>query len=282
MRNDLHLRGLDLALLLRRVFAVAALSTTVACCTAQAASAIEECADSSPTQAALSDCLDSQLAAAERELSSKAQLARQHAQAIRNREQRTKALQAVDRAQRRFFAAREQECGSTSPEAMTESERGNKIRNCMIRVTRERAGLAGASSAEAVETPAVQDEKPAARVQPDPVYGVDWRLTRLIRDNKEVALPAKYRANLRLETDGRVSGYGAASAFTGRYRLRSPGKIEWAENGFLITHDARQPDPTQIDYLYVDSLERATRAGLSKTGLVLRSEDGSISLSFER
>jgi hypothetical protein len=114
------------------------------------------------------------------------------------------------------------------------------------------------------------------------VYGVDWRLTRVIRDNKEMALPPKYKASLRLETDGRVSGYGAASAFTGRYRLRSPGRIEWAENGFLITHDAQQPDPSQIDYLYVDSLERITRAGLSKTGLVLRNEDGSISLSFER
>lgn len=282
MRNDLYLRVFNLALPLRRVCAVAALATAAACSTVQAASAIEECADSSPTQAALSDCLDSRLAAAERELSIRAQVARQQAQAIRNREQRTKALRALDRAQRRFFAAREQECGSTSPEAMAESERGNKIRNCMIRVTREQAGLAGMSSVESVETPAVPEASPTSRAQPDPVYGVDWRLTRLIRDNKEVALPPKYRANLRLETDGRVSGYGAASAFTGRFRLRSAGKIEWAENGFLITHDARQPDPTQIDYLYVDSLERATRAGLSKTGLVLRSEDGSISLSFER
>ena len=49
-----------------------------------------------------------------------------------------------------------------------------------------------------------------------------------------------------------------------------------------VSIDAQQPDPSQIDYLYVDSLERITRAGLSKTGLVLRNEDGSISLSFER
>jgi len=67
-----------------------------------------------------------------------------------------------------------------------------------------------------------------------------------LRQIKEMALPPKYKASLRLETDGRVSGYGAASAFTGRYRLRSPGRIEWAENGFLITHDAQQPDPSQM------------------------------------
>ena len=254
-----------------------------------AASAMEECADRSPTQAGLSACLDSALADAERDLLYKAKLGRDSLEAMHTREQRAKAQRAFDRAQRRFFAERDRQCGG-SRDTLPDSDRGNKMRECMIRLTRERsAQIAASLSLESAEPPEQAEAKPAApqpdpaaRAPSDPVYGVDWRLTRMIRDNKEMALPPKYRGNLRLEIDGRVSGYGAASAFTGRYRLRAPGKIEWAENGFLITHDAQQSDPSQIDYLYIDSLERITRAGLSKTGLVLRNEEGSISLSFER
>jgi len=251
---------------------------------------VDECADASPTQAALSACLDSSLADAESDLAAKSKLARQSVDGIRAREPRIKAQRAFDRAQRRFFFDRDQQCGG-NPESLADSERSNKIRDCLISLTRQRAAELAAtlsldpsssSSSSAEAKPPRAQPEPAPRAAEDPVYGVDWRLARMIRDNKEIPLPPKYRANLRLETDGRVSGYGAASAFTGRYRLKAPGKIEWAENGFLITHDAQQPDPTQIDYLYVDSLERTTRAGLSKTGLVLRSEDGSVSLSFER
>jgi uncharacterized protein YecT (DUF1311 family) len=251
---------------------------------------VDECADVSPTQAALSACLDSSLADAENDLAAKSKLARQSVDGIRAREPRIKAQRAFDRAQRRFSFDRDQQCGGNR-DSLADSERGNKIRDCLIRLTRQRsAELAATLSLDASpsSSPPAEAKPPrsrpesAPRTAEDPVYGVDWRLARMIRDNKEVPLPPKYRANLRLETDGRMSGYGAASAFTGRYRLRAPGKIEWAENGFLITHDAQQPDPTQMDYLYVDSLERTTRAGLSKTGLVLRSEDGSVSLSFER
>jgi uncharacterized protein YecT (DUF1311 family) len=257
---------------------------------AHAQGVVEECADRSPTQAALSACLDSRVADAERDLEYKAKLARNTFASMRSRELRAKTQRAFDRAQRRFFAERDQQCGG-NPETVGDSDRGNKVRECIIRLTRERsAELAASFSLSRADTRAAEEQPPparpqtpaATRPQSDPVYGVDWRLTRVIRDNKEMALPPKYKASLRLETDGRVSGYGAASAFTGRYRLRSPGRIEWAENGFLITHDAQQPDPNQIDYLYIDSLERITRAGLSKTGLVLRNEDGSISLSFER
>jgi uncharacterized protein YecT (DUF1311 family) len=251
---------------------------------------IDECADISPTQSAIGVCLENKLADAEADLAAKSKLARQSVDAIRGRDQRVKAQRAFDRAQRRFFSERDRLCGE-GREALNESERSNKIRDCLIRLTRERSAeiasslsltAADSSTPPAEAKPSRPPAEPAPRPSNDPVYGVDWKLTRMIRDNQEIPLPPKYRANLRLETDGRVSGYGAVSAFTGRYRLRSPGKIEWAENGFLITHDAQQPDPTQIDYLYVDSLERTSRAGLSKSGLVLRSEDGSISLSFER
>lgn len=254
---------------------------------------MEECADRSPTQSALSACLDGRLADAERDLARKAKLARDSFSAMRSRELRSKTQRAFDRAQRRFFSERDQQCGGTQ-DTLTESERSNKVRECMIRLTRSRsAEIASLLSLEDTEAPEAepqpQPQPPAraqtpaaARPQSDPVYGVDWRLTRIIRDNKELKLPPKYKGSLRLETDGRVSGYGTASAFTGRYRLRSPGRIDWAENGFLITHDAQQPDPNQIDYLYIDSLERTSNAGLSKTGLVLRNDDGSISLSFER
>jgi hypothetical protein len=228
---------------------------------------------------------------AERDLAHKSKLARQVLENTRSREERARGLRAFDRAQRRFYAERDRQCGG-SRDTLSDSERGNPIRDCMIQLTRERSAQVGANlpiprkpaADETDERPSSRaaPSEPTPRAAPDPVYGVDWRLTRMIRDNKDVPLPPKYKANLRLETDGRVSGYGAASAFTGRYRVRSPGRIEWSENGFLITHDAQQPDPSGFDYLYIDSLERINRAGLSKTGLLLRNDDGSIALSFER
>jgi uncharacterized protein YecT (DUF1311 family) len=250
---------------------------------------LEQCADRSPTHAALTACLDAVLIEAERDLANKVQLARESLESIPGREQRARNQRAFDRAQRRFFYERDSQCGG-SRESLPQSDRGNQMRACMIQFTRSRTEqIAGTLPLQSMRSQERAQPKPAsdpvdavARPSSDPVYGVDWRLTRIIRDNKELPLPPKYKANLRLETDGRMSGYGAASAFTGRYRLRSPGKIEWSENGFLITHDAQQPDPTQTDYLYIDSLERTTRAGLSKSGLVLRNEDNSISLSFER
>jgi hypothetical protein len=235
--------------------------------------------------------MDAALSDAERDLAYNAKLSREVIENTRSRQERAKRLLAFDRAQRRFYYDRDRQCGGNR-DTLGDSERANQIRECMIQLTRARSAQIGAtlpiprkrasvrSPAESTAKPAPSDPgEPAVR---DPVYGIDWRLTRIIRDSKELALPPKYKANLRLETDGRVSGYGAASAFTGRYRLRSPGRIEWSENGFLITHDAQQPDPTGFDYLYIDALERINRAGLSKTGLVLRNDDGTISLSFER
>jgi uncharacterized protein YecT (DUF1311 family) len=253
---------------------------------------LEQCADESPTQSAIGTCMEQKLAEAERELAHNAKLMRDGFATMRGRETRARAHEDFDRAQRRFFTQRDRECGAVR-EGLDYSDRSNKVRDCMIRMTMTRSAqiasrLGPPAAPPAVKpqeaTPAPEDSAADAskRASADPVYGADWHLIKMVRDNKEVPLPPKYRGTLRLEPDGRVSGFGAGSAFTGRFRIPSPGRIQWSENGFLISHDAQQADPSGVDYLYIDSLERVSRAGLARTGLVLRSEDGSVTLSFER
>src|SRR5262249_9030369 len=175
----------------------------------RAAAPLEECADISPTQAGISVCLDNKLAEAQADLAAKSKLARRSIDAIRGHEQRAKAQRGFERAQRRFLAERERVCGESRP--LSDSERGNKVRDCLIRLTRDRSDEIAASLSlntgeRSTPEPEPKSSAPQAEAAPraptDPVYGVDWRLTRMIRDNQEVPLPPKYRANLRLETDG--------------------------------------------------------------------------------
>ena len=227
-------------------------------------------------------CLDDMFEEAENDLLEQAKMARQRINAINSRTRRVSAERAFDREQKQFLASRRANCGPLTSEFSADSARANEIRDCYIRMARERAAEIGKSLGN---RPAAQ-EAPAARSAPraaaDAVYGIDWRLDRLVRDNDEFELPDGYRATVRLDDDGRVSGKGAVNAFSGQYKLRPGGKIEWTQNGLFITRTSGLDEHAGVDQLFIDALERVSRAGLGQDGLVLRNEDGSIVLTFTR
>jgi len=248
-----------------------------------APSPIEECTDQSPTLEGIALCLDELFEQAEEDLQEQAKAARTRIAGTRNRTARGQAERAFNAAQKRFFAARRTGCGRLTIEGGgANNARANQVRECFVRRTRERAAeivvefnLASASAEQAAAETAAPD--PA-----DSVYGTDWRLARLVRDRKDVALPAGYTATLRLDVDGKVSGKGAVNAFAGEYQLKSQGRIQWAQHGFLTRRTSGPVEFGAIDLLFIDALERATRAGLAQASLVLRNEDASIALTFVR
>jgi heat shock protein HslJ/uncharacterized protein YecT (DUF1311 family) len=250
----------------------------------QAATPLDECTDQSPTLEGIALCLDDLFEQAEQDLQSEAKAARTRIAGIRSRSERLRAERAFDAAQKKFFTSRRAMCGRLSGESEDGyNVRANQVRDCFVRRTQERA-LEIAS--EFGRRPA-GEERTAAQSDPDAgaansVYGMEWRLVRLVRDRKEIPLPAGYKATLRLDEDGRVSGKGAVNAFSGEYQLKSQGRIEWAQHGFLTTRTLGFEEFGAMDQLFIDALERATRAGMGQTGLVLRNEDSSIALTFVR
>ena len=262
--------------------------TVIICClplsSSLAASApLEECTDQSPTLEGIALCLDELFEQAEEDLQEQAKAARTRIAATRSRNARGQAERAFDAAQKRFFAARRATCGRLINQGEANNARANQVRDCFVLRTRERAAeIAGEFG---LASDGAEQAAAANRSSADPadnVYGTDWRLTRLVRDRKDIPLPAGYTATLRLDVDGRVSGKGAVNAFAGEYQLKSQGRIEWAQHGFLTTRTSGPVEFGAIDQLFIDALERATRAGLAQANLVLRNEDASIALTFVR
>jgi hypothetical protein len=64
--------------------------------------------------------------------------------------------------------------------------------------------------------------------------------------------------------------------------LREGGRIEWLQQGFSLERNSGRFDAPDPDEAILDDLALTTRLRLDAPGLVLQSEDGSVSLGFAR
>ena len=252
----------------------------VACADA-AATPLEDCANDSPTTEGIAICLDNLFDDAELELINQTKRARASIQAMKGAGARSKASREFEQQHKNFLAARRAECGHLSDRPTT-GVGDNQVRDCFIRMTHERLGVLEQAVGKAQPRRSPAKPREPVSTPSDAVYNVEWHLVGLIRDGKEIPLPAEYRATLRLDNDGAVTGKGAVNAFSGEFRLRTAGKIEWAQHGFLTERTVAPPELGSLDGLYIDALERVSNAALAPTGLILRSEDESVTLTFAR
>ncbi|MEO8629187.1 MAG: META domain-containing protein [Betaproteobacteria bacterium] len=282
IRNATSARGLALQCwwrVGRQVALVAVLVMGVA--TDVAATPLEDCANASPTTEGIAICLDDLFDDAELELINQTKRVRAGIQAMKGASTRSKASHEFERQHKNFLAARRAECGHLSDRPTT-GVGDNQVRDCFIRMTHERLGVLEQVVGKAPQRRSTGNPREPVATASDAVYNVAWRLVKMIRDGKEIPLPAQYNATLRLGSDGAVTGKGAVNAFSGEFRLRTAGKIEWTQHGFLTERTAGPPELASLDELYIDALERVSSAALAPAGLILRSEDEAVTLTFAR
>jgi heat shock protein HslJ len=120
---------------------------------------------------------------------------------------------------------------------------GDVAQDCMIRMTRARADelRTSASAGEAAGQPSLLTESSSVMAW----QGVDWKLTKLVREGKDVPLVANSKVTANFHAAGRVAGAASVNRYFGSYKAAGDGRIEWAAPAFGATRMAGPPQLMQ-------------------------------------
>jgi uncharacterized protein YecT (DUF1311 family) len=249
----------------------------------QPSSPLDECSDRSPTVAGIRACLDQmfQQADAELRLRAKAVLARMRE--VQKQTGSPRAAQTFIAAQKEFRAYRKAHCDWCATAAQTEQAAETLRRDCAIRLTRNRVGeLATLLPADGAGPKATEAESVPAEALSHALFGVEWRLVRVVKDGRQVPLAPESRVVLMLSEGGSVTGRTSGSIYSGRYVLRDGNRIEWLQRGFSVERTSGRFDVSDPDESILDDMLQTTRLWVESPGLILDSGDGSVTLVFAR
>lgn len=115
----------------------------------------------------------------------------------------------------------------------------------------------------------------------DKITDIDWQLTKMILDNKSIALIENSRTTFTCKADGSVSGIATLNRYSGRFKFQPDGEIVW-NNAFIMTRMAGPPDLMQQEANFTQALMKTSRMFLKEPKLTLGSQDRSTILEFER
>ena len=250
---------------------------------AHAATPLEDCTDRSPTVAGIRECLAETFLQVDTEFRVRSKAVLALMRRIQKQTRSPRAPQAFISAQDQFRAFRKAQCDWSARAEPSELHADWLRQDCLIRLTRERAAELGAllPSDETGLEPRERETSPPDDAD-HALFGVEWRLVRMVKHGLEVPLPAETRVSLVLTEGGNAVGRSRAGQFSGRYALREGGRLEWLQQGFSVERDLGRFDEADPDEAILDDLALTTRLRLDVPGLVLQSEDGSISLGFAR
>jgi uncharacterized protein YecT (DUF1311 family) len=250
---------------------------------AHPAAPLEDCTDRSPTLAGIHECLDQIFQQTDAELRVRGKAVLVLMRRIQKQTRSPKAPQTFILAQNQFRAFRKAQCDWSARRAPTEPRASWLRQDCLIRLTQERSAELAALLPGGE---AGLEQQEGGSFQPDDatqtLFDVEWRLVRVRKHGLEVPLPRESRLSLVLTEGGSAGGRTRAGLFSGRYALRDGGRIEWLQQGFSLERNSGRFDAPDPDEAILDDLVLTTRLRLDVPGLVLQSEDGSVSLGFAR
>jgi heat shock protein HslJ len=254
----------------------------LACVAASAAepqSPLQACSAAAQNPSAVSQCLERKLHEADAVMAAALAAARQESGRLDLATGRSQAVRALAAAQREFLSYRGSNCawhaartGATGASDTTQ--------DCLIRMT-----LARADDLRTQLAPAATPAQTSALTESASVMawqGVEWKLTRMVRDGREVPIVAGSKVTANFHAAGRVAGVASLNRYFGSYKASGDGHIGWAAPTFGATQLAGKPELMQQETLYLGALAKVSNARMEGTRLVLSNDDESVELTFER
>lgn len=112
------------------------------------------------------------------------------------------------------------------------------------------------------------------------VSGVEWILTRMVKDGTTIALVENAKATFTCDEAGKVAGKATLNRYSGNLAIKESGEIVW-NKAFIMTRMAGPPALMQQEADFTQVLMQTSRMFLKNEKLALMSEDGSYDLEFE-
>jgi heat shock protein HslJ len=252
----------------------------VAASAAEAQTPLQACYAKSLNRNTVEQCLKRQLQEADTAMAEALGLARREMGEVDLATGGSQGAKALAAGQREFLGFREANCAWYAARMSSGIGAGDAALDCTIRMTRARADelRAQVSAAESLAEPALPAESASVMAW----QGVEWKLTKLVRDGKEVPLVAKSRITAAFHAAGRVAGMASVNRYFGSYKARGDGRIEWPAPAFGATRMAGPPALMKQEGLFLDALGKVSKARMEGSKFLLANEDGSVELTFER
>jgi len=262
------------------LFVCAILICSAAVSAAEAQTPLQACYASSPNRSAVGLCLERKLRDADAAMASALASAREEATRLDTVTGHAQGVKALSAAQKEFLAFRSANCAWYAARMSAGTGSGDATQDCMIRMTRTRADelRASASASETAGQPSLLTESSSVMAW----QGVDWKLTKMVRDGKDVPLVTNSKITANFHAAGRLAGMASVNRYFGSYKAGGDGRIEWAAPGFGATRMAGPPQLMQQEGWFLDALGKVSTARMEGTRLILANDDGSVELTFER
>ncbi len=273
----------------------------------QAATTIEECAQSAMPVS----CLDSMLKQINLRLNTALRLAQERVERLQ-REGRRSVQNSFVNSQRQFNAYRDANCAWQAI-AVAPASSGAFIKECQIRLShaREQELLAfaqgndsilapaptlseDAGSTETIDTALAATEKhsdvnagnrpPESTGQADETMrrGTEWRLLSWVIDGIQRELVPESKITIAFDPSGKIAGNASVNSFSGRYRFRDDGGLEWPSAGFALTKMAGPPPLMRQERAFIETLRRMLHYQVDGENLTLESASRRTVLTFAR
>jgi heat shock protein HslJ len=111
------------------------------------------------------------------------------------------------------------------------------------------------------------------------LQNVDFRLTRLVADSKQKAIPDAAKVTFKMIDGTRFTGHSGVNFYSGSFRVDSDGRLE-----FLKLTEATQmagpPELMDLESAYFNALGMVQRLRPTANGLILEKDDKTVVLEF--
>jgi len=113
------------------------------------------------------------------------------------------------------------------------------------------------------------------------ITGIEWNLMQMTKDREAIALVQDSKTTFTCDQDGKVTGKATINRYSGNLKLKDDGEIIWSK-AFIMTRMAGPPELMEQEENFTRSLMQTTRMYLKNSHLVLKNQDSSTILEFER
>ena len=111
------------------------------------------------------------------------------------------------------------------------------------------------------------------------IAGIEWHLTKMITDNKTIALINDTQTTFSCDEDGKVAGVASLNRYFGNFTIKDDGQILWSK-AFGMTRMAGPPELMEQEAKFMQALPQTSHMYLKASKLILASRDQSTVLEF--
>jgi heat shock protein HslJ len=112
------------------------------------------------------------------------------------------------------------------------------------------------------------------------IAGLEWILTKMIIEDKEVPLVKDSETTFKCDQEGGVTGKATLNRYSGNFKLQENGQISWSK-ALMMTRMAGPPELMEQESNFSQALMKTVKMYHQESKLVMISPDRFIVLEFE-